>query len=98
MVDRRQFSSADQSIALDVRGLVEWIDGVTSGERPLHVYELAPSDWLVSEVGRTSEGRATDLKQAIDALSAQGAASDWWDVVPGTLDGGEDRPSDVYGM
>jgi hypothetical protein len=44
MVDERQFSSADQSIAVGVRGPGEWIVGVPSGERPLHVCWQAPDD------------------------------------------------------
>jgi hypothetical protein len=53
------------------------------------VYRLAPADWLVSEVGRGSEGRGADLKQALAELSAGFPPPDWWDVVAGALDGDE---------
>jgi sarcosine oxidase gamma subunit len=91
MVDRPHVSLLDQSVAIDARGPGEWIVGVASGERSRHVYRLAPGDWLVSEVGRRNEGRAADLKQAIVALSAGGPSPDWWSVVPGALDGSDDR-------
>jgi len=91
MVDRPQFPSPDQSVAVDVCGPGEWIVGVPGGERSLHLYRLAPGDWLVSEVGHGSEGRATDLKQAIVALSAGGSSPEWWSLVPEALDGDEDR-------
>jgi hypothetical protein len=78
-------------IAVDVRGPGEWIVGMPAGERSLHVYRLAPDDWLVSEVGYRNEGRATDLEQAIVALSAGGSAPDWWSLVPGMLDDHKDR-------
>jgi hypothetical protein len=92
-VDRQPPSSLDSLVAVDVRGPGEWIVGMPAGERSLHVYQLAPDDWLVSEVGHRNEGRATDLKQAIVALSAGGSIPDWWSVVPGMLDGREDRRS-----
>jgi sarcosine oxidase gamma subunit len=85
MVDRLQPPSSDESIVVDVRGPGEWIVGAPSGERSLHVYRLAPGDWLVSEVGHESEGRGTDLRQAITVLSAGGSSPDWWGAVPEAL-------------
>jgi hypothetical protein len=90
-VDRPQLPSLDQSVEVDVHGPGEWIVGVPSGEHSLHVFRLAPGDWLVSEVGQRTEGRATDLSQAIIALSAGRSSPEWWSVVPRALDGVEDR-------
>ena len=67
-------------------GAGEWIVTVPVGGRSLHVYELGASDWLVSEVARGSEGRGTDLKQALQALSTGAAAPEWWAAVPQALD------------
>jgi hypothetical protein len=47
----------------------------TAGEeRALHVYLLDSGDWLVSEVGRGSEGRGRDLAQALAALATSVSA------------------------
>ena len=67
-------------------GAGEWIVTVPVGGRSLHVYELGPSDWLVSEAARGSEGRGTDLKQAVQTLSTSAAAPEWWAAVPQALD------------
>jgi len=83
--------SLDRPIVVDVRGPGEWIVGVPAGGRSLHVYRLAPADWLVSEVGRGNEGRGTDLNQALAALSAGISSPDWWDVIARALDGEESR-------
>jgi hypothetical protein len=56
----------------------------------LHVYRLAPTDWLVSEVGRGSEGRGRNLRQALAALSAGVSSPDWWDLAVGVLDDEEE--------
>ena len=82
--------SLDQQVLVDVRGPGEWIVGAPAGGRSLHVYRLESADWLVSEVGRDNEGRGTDLKQALAALSIGIGSPDWWDVVAGALDGEEE--------
>jgi hypothetical protein len=82
-----QLPSLDQRVVVDVRGPSEWIVGVPAGGRSLHVYRLAPADWLVSEVGRGSEGRGADLKQALAALSAGASYPEWWEAVAGALEG-----------
>lgn len=46
--------------------------------RSLHVYRLAAADWLVSEVGRTTEGRGSDLRRALADLSARVPGPGWW--------------------
>jgi hypothetical protein len=86
MCPQTQLPSLDQQVLVDARGPGEWIVGVPAGTRSLHVYRLTPADWLVSEVGRGSEGRGTDLGQALAALSAVVSSSpDWWEAVAGTL-------------
>jgi sarcosine oxidase gamma subunit len=77
--------SPDQRVVVDVRGPGEWIVHSPAGGRSLHVYRLAPADWLVSEVGRGSEGRGTDLRQALATLSAGVPPPEWWDVAAETL-------------
>ncbi len=79
--------SLEQRFVVDTPGPGEWIVGVPAGGRSLHVYRLAPGDWLVSEVGRRSEGRGTDLRQALAALSAGVPSPDWWNVVAAAFDG-----------
>ncbi len=81
--------SHDQRLLIEVRGRGEWIVDSPAGGRSLHVYRLAPSDWLVSEVGRDSEGRGSDLRQALAALSAGVSAPDWWELLVDTLDRGQ---------
>jgi hypothetical protein len=80
--------SDGRQVLIEVRGPGEWIVGVLSGGRSLHVYRLEPADWLVSEVGRDNEGRGRDLKQALAALSPGVSSSDWWELLTDTLDGG----------
>lgn len=70
----------DGQPVVEVQGPAEWIVRAPHG-RSLHVYRLAPADWLVSEVGRSSEGRGTGLEQALAALSARVSPADWWVVV-----------------
>lgn len=79
----------DQRLVIDPRGPGEWIVGVPESARSLHVYRLAPADWLVSEVGCGNEGRGSSLKQALAALSVDIPAPDWWDLPRGML--GEDK-------
>jgi hypothetical protein len=75
---------------VDERGPGEWIVAVPGHERPLHVYRLGPADWLVSEVGRDSEGRGDDLGRALAALSAGAALVVWGRLVADALDAGEE--------
>jgi len=89
MAWQTQLSSPDQRVTVDVRGPGEWIVGGPAGGRSLHVYRLAPTDWLVSVVGRRSEGRGTSLKQALAALSAGVSTPAWWDLAAEELDSGE---------
>ena len=76
----------DQRLFVDVRGPGEWIVGVPEGGRPLHVYRLERADWLVSEVGCRNEGRGSNLRNALAALSVDSTSPDWWVLVPGVLD------------
>jgi hypothetical protein len=84
---------------VDVCGPGEWIVGVSSGGRSLHVYRVAPGDWLVSEVGRDTEGLGADLAQALAALAAGAPRAIWWDSVAEALctDGHENRPGGFSG-
>ena len=54
--------------------------------RALHIYRLAPSDWLVSEVGRGNESRGPALADALAALAAGGVTLAWWRDVVTALD------------
>jgi hypothetical protein len=71
----------DQRIVVEVWGPGEWIVSSPEGVRSLHVYRLAAADWLVSEVGRTTEGRGSDLQRALADLSSRGACPRWWGYV-----------------
>jgi hypothetical protein len=73
-------------VVVEVRGPGEWIVGTPAGGRRLHVYRVAADDWLVSEVGRRSEGRGADLARAIAALGGEGPACEWWLLVPAALE------------
>ncbi|MGO9973567.1 MAG: hypothetical protein ACLP01_12340 [Solirubrobacteraceae bacterium] len=75
------FSESDQPVVVDARGDDEWIAGLATGARSLHIYRLGAGEWLVSEVGRDNEGRGSSLKQALVALSAGTAAPAWWFAV-----------------
>lgn len=78
---------ADESqLVIEVRGPGEWIVGAPEGGRSLHVYRLAPADWLVSEVGRENEGRGEDLGQALAALSVGAPPPGWWGLLWGALE------------
>jgi hypothetical protein len=74
-----------QALVVEVRGPGEWIVGVRTGGRRLHVYRVADDDWLVSEVGLRNEGRGADIARAINALGEVGPDCDWWHVVPAAL-------------
>ena len=80
--------SQDQRILIEVRGRGEWIADPALGGRSLHVYRLGAADWLVSEVGRDSEGRGSTLKAALAVLSVGVSAPDWWELLLDTLDRG----------
>jgi hypothetical protein len=80
-----QLSTVDQSVLVEARGPAEWIVDAPAGGRSLHVYRLASTDWLVSEVGRGSEGRGSDLPEALAALSAGVSSPEWWDLVTEAL-------------
>jgi hypothetical protein len=81
---------AEERVVIEVRGRGEWIVDGPAGGRALHVYRLAPAGWLVSEVGRDSEGRGNDLRQALLALSAGVSMPDWWELLLDTLDRSEE--------
>ena len=68
--------------ALEVRGPGEWIFDDPSWGPAVHVYRLGGSDWLVSEVGRASEGRGSTLVAALGVLrGAQPLPAPWLDLV-----------------
>ena len=73
-------------VLVETAGPGESIAGTSSGGHSLHIYRLAPGDWLVSEVGRRNEGRAATLESAISALPAGGSLPTWWSLVPAALD------------
>jgi hypothetical protein len=83
-----QFSSIDEQVILEARGPGEWIATAATGGPALHVYRLAAADWLVSVVGRDSEGRGANLTQALAALSAGVAPAPWWDLAAEMLAAG----------
>lgn len=78
--------SHQPGVLVEARAPDEWIVGAPTGGRGLHVYRVAADDWLVSEVGRGNEGRGIDLPKALAALAAQGAARDWWRLIPAALE------------
>jgi hypothetical protein len=84
-----QLPPLDQRVLVDVRGPGEWVVGTPTDGRSLHVYKLGRADWLVSEVGRDTEGRGPDLQRALAALSAGVRAPDWWNAVAQSLNGTE---------
>jgi len=73
-------------LVVDKRAAGEWIIGVATGGRQLHVYRVAANDWLVSEVGQRNEGRDSDLALALAALAEAGHSGNWWHLVPAALD------------
>jgi hypothetical protein len=77
-----QDASDEDRVILESPSPDEWIVGTRTGERALHVYRVADGDWLVSEVGRGSEGRGSDLSAALTALRAGTSAPHWWDSIP----------------
>jgi hypothetical protein len=79
-------SSNDDTVVVDVHGVGEWIVRPLSSGRALHVYQVAPGDWLVSEVGRANEGRGADVGQALTALAEVEEPAQWWRAVPRALE------------
>jgi len=75
----------DQQLVVDVRGPDEWIVTPPARARSLHVYRVAPADWLVSEVGRGTEGRGPDFRRALIALYDGLPCPDWADSVADAL-------------
>lgn len=63
--------------------------GAPAGGRALHVYTLGRADWLVSEVGRDTEGRGSNLRRALAALLAGVRAPEWLNAIAESLNGGE---------
>ena len=85
-----QDNGDDDRIFVETPGPDEWIVGTRTGERALHVYRVASGDWLVSEVGRDSEGRGSDLSAALMALRAGAPAPHWWGSIPKVLGEADD--------
>ena len=85
-----QDAADDGRVIIESPSPDEWIVGTQTGERALHVYRVADGDWLVSEVGRGSEGRGTDLANALRALRADAPAPHWWDSTPGVIGEADD--------
>jgi len=75
-----------ESVTVDVRAPGEWIASGPGAGPSLHVYRLDDADWLVSEVGRHSEGRGDTLAAAIAALSLASAPPSWWSALAEMLD------------
>jgi hypothetical protein len=75
----------DWRLVVEPRGPDEWIVGAATGGRHLHVYRVGPGDWLVSEVGRGTEGRGRDVAGALVALASDDPGPDWWAAVPAAL-------------
>lgn len=85
MTSQAPLPSLDERIVVEPRGPGEWIVDGPVGGRSLHVYRLAAADWLVSEVGRGNEGRASGLREALAMLSAGVSSPEWWDLVAEAL-------------
>jgi hypothetical protein len=73
-------------VLVNAQGPGEWIVRSPAGGQALHVYRLAPCDWLVSEVGKGNEGRGEDLRQALEALAGQRRPPGWWEAIPATIE------------
>lgn len=89
MYRQTQRPPLNDSVLVDMRGPGEWVVGAPAGGRALHVYKLGRADWLVSEVGRDTEGRGPDLRRALAALFAGVRAPEWLNAVAASLNGGE---------
>ena len=75
-----------QGLVVEARGPGEWIVGAPKDGRRLHVYRVGVDDWLVSEVGRGTEGRGSDVARALTALARSGSSRDWWRYVSAALE------------
>ena len=78
MQHRRPHTTASNDIFAFRKDDGEWIVGSSGSERRLHVYRLAPDDWLISEVGLGNEGRGMDPASALAELSRAVAPAGWW--------------------
>lgn len=63
--------------------------GALAGGRALRVYKLGRADLIVSEVGRDTEGRGSDLGRALAALFAGVRAPGWLNAADVSLNGGD---------
>jgi hypothetical protein len=75
----------DYEVTVERREPAEWIVAAPRGGRALHVYRIGACDWLVSEVGRSTEGRETDLKRALAALDSAVWPAGTWDAIARAL-------------
>ena len=82
-----ELTCAGEPSALEARSPGEWIFEDTARGRALHVYRLAGSDWLVSEVGRGSEGRGASLAAALAMLRGDATLPGSWLELVGALEG-----------
>jgi hypothetical protein len=78
--------TGEDRLTIELRAPGEWIVSADGAVRALHIYRLAPSDWLVSEVGRGNESRGPALADALAALAAGGVTLAWWRDVVTALD------------
>ena len=74
----RRFSTSSSSPAVPANG-----SSTCPAFGALHVYQLAPCDWLVSDVGRDNEGRGADLIAALTVLFAGSSLDLWGPLVAG---------------
>jgi hypothetical protein len=89
MYRQTQLPHLSDSVLVNVRGPEERVVRRPASGRALHVYKLGRADWLVSEVGRDTEGRGPDLRRALAALFAVVRAPEWLNAVATPLNGGE---------
>ena len=75
----------DQPVVIASPSADEWIVGERRGGRALHIYRVTPTDWLVSEAGRSNEGRGDELERALTALAGDGPGPTWWQSIPALL-------------
>lgn len=85
-------AAPEDTLVVEEHGPGEWIVSSGAAGRPLHVYRVAHGDWLISEVGRRSEGRGADLPQALAALAARVTPRPWWSGVDAALRAAWRRP------
>ena len=86
MPDAPHGSAFEDQLVAERRGPAEWIVGAPRGGPSLHVYRIGPEDWLVSEVGRSTEGRGRDLERALADLDVAEWPARSWDAVAQALD------------